>query len=46
MMLLKDSRAGAPGWRIDYALITKEHKDMIKEIQHRNDVFGSDHCPV
>lgn len=46
MMLLKDSRAGAPGWRIDYALITKEHKDMVKEIQHRNDVFGSDHCPV
>lgn len=34
------------GWRIDYFLVSQALKDKILEAEIRNDIFGSDHCPV
>lgn len=34
------------GWRIDYAVCTKELLPTIKSIKHRQDIEGSDHCPI
>lgn len=34
------------GWRIDYFIANEEFNGRLKSAQHRNEVFGSDHCPV
>lgn len=34
------------GWRIDYFAVNSEFKDKLKEVEHRDQVKGSDHCPV
>lgn len=34
------------GWRIDYFIISDRLKDKLKDARTRNDIFGSDHCPV
>lgn len=34
------------GWRIDYFMANQEFSDRLKTSYHRNEVFGSDHCPV
>nr|WP_156789880.1 exodeoxyribonuclease III [Coriobacterium glomerans] len=34
------------GWRIDYFLVSDSVRDRIVEATIRQDVFGSDHCPV
>lgn len=34
------------GWRIDYFVANEEFKDRLKASGHRNEVMGSDHCPV
>lgn len=34
------------GWRLDYFLTNHEFKDRLKISYHRNEIFGSDHCPV
>lgn len=34
------------GWRLDYFMTNHEFKDRLKTSSHRNDVMGSDHCPV
>ncbi len=34
------------GWRIDYFLVSDRIADKIKDVVIRNDIFGSDHCPV
>jgi exodeoxyribonuclease-3 len=34
------------GWRIDYAVISKSLLPKVKKIEHKQDIFGSDHCPV
>ena len=34
------------GWRIDYFLVSEALKDAIGHTDIRNDIFGSDHCPV
>ena len=43
-------RAGARGknvgWRIDYWLASKSLEPKLKAARIRQDVFGSDHCPV
>jgi exodeoxyribonuclease-3 len=43
-------RAGARprniGWRIDYFFVDKEHLNMVSKAGIRQDVMGSDHCPV
>jgi len=43
-------RAGARprniGWRIDYFWVDAEHKDWVADADIRDDIMGSDHCPV
>lgn len=43
-------RAGARvrnvGWRIDYFFVDQEHLAWVKDADIRDDVMGSDHCPV
>lgn len=39
-------RAKNVGWRLDYFLANEEFRDRLKSAAHRNDVHGSDHCPV
>jgi exodeoxyribonuclease III len=43
-------RAGARprnvGWRIDYFFVDKEHRNLVTNAGIRQDVMGSDHCPV
>lgn len=34
------------GWRIDYFLVDEGLKERVKDSIIRNDIFGSDHCPV
>ena len=34
------------GWRIDYFVVSQRLKDNIKDVTIRDDIFGSDHCPV
>lgn len=34
------------GWRIDYFLVSDSISERILEAEIRNDIFGSDHCPV
>lgn len=43
-------RAGARprniGWRIDYFFVDAEHSHWVTDADIRDDVMGSDHCPV
>ena len=41
-----NSRSRNAGWRIDYFLVSDSIKDKVEDSKIRNDVFGSDHCPV
>ena len=34
------------GWRIDYFLVSEDAEDKIVEANIRQDILGSDHCPV
>ena len=34
------------GWRLDYFVTSKSLKETITHTEIRNDIFGSDHCPV
>ena len=34
------------GWRLDYFWVAQSIVDKIKDAQIRDDIFGSDHCPV
>lgn len=34
------------GWRIDYFVVSDRLADSIVEADIRDDIFGSDHCPV
>ena len=40
------SREKNAGWRIDYFLVSKRLMAHIEDVIIRNDIFGSDHCPV
>jgi exodeoxyribonuclease III len=40
------SREKGVGWRIDYFYTSKTLKDKIKNATIRDDIFGSDHCPI
>ena len=40
------ARAKNVGWRIDYVLTSKALVDNVKEAFIRQDITGSDHCPV
>jgi len=34
------------GWRLDYFCVAEEFMSNVKSARIRDDVFGSDHCPV
>ena len=34
------------GWRIDYFLLSERLLPNLKSAVIRQDIFGSDHCPV
>ena len=40
------ARQKGVGWRIDYFLVSDNLKDRIAGAEIRDDIFGSDHCPV
>ncbi|XP_046613052.1 exodeoxyribonuclease [Neodiprion virginianus] len=41
-----NSRSKNIGWRIDYFLVSKTIKDNVCDSVIRDQVFGSDHCPI
>ena len=41
-----NARANNAGWRIDYFVVSDRIKDKIVKVDIRNDIIGSDHCPV
>lgn len=41
-----NARKNNAGWRIDYFLVSNTLRDQIVSAGIRNDIFGSDHCPV
>lgn len=41
-----NARENNAGWRIDYFIISERMKSNIEDCVLRNDVYGSDHCPV
>ncbi len=43
---MKDVRARNIGWRIDYALISKDISNKLVDSYIYNDIYGSDHCPI
>lgn len=40
------ARAGNRGWRIDYALVSEDMVDAVRDVRILDHVHGSDHCPV
>jgi exodeoxyribonuclease-3 len=40
------SRDKNVGWRIDYFYTTKNIADKIRKAEIRDDIYGSDHCPI
>lgn len=34
------------GWRLDYCIVSSEHKDWIQKADCLVDYWGSDHCPI
>jgi exodeoxyribonuclease-3 len=43
---ISNARARNVGWRIDYFLVSKNLVPRIQDVVIRDDVPGSDHCPV
>lgn len=43
---ITNARARNVGWRLDYFLISKKLISHVKDVIIRDDVMGSDHCPV
>ncbi len=41
-----NARERNAGWRIDYFVVSNRLADRIVATEIRNDIFGSDHCPV
>ncbi|TXF38550.1 exodeoxyribonuclease III [Collinsella sp. BA40] len=41
-----NARKNNAGWRIDYFLVSDAIASNIRDARIRNDIFGSDHCPV
>ena len=43
---LYNARIKNEGWRLDYVIVSERMKDKIQECAIRNDIQGSDHCPI
>jgi exodeoxyribonuclease III len=43
---ISNARQRNVGWRIDYFLVSKNLVPRIKDVIIRDEVLGSDHCPV
>lgn len=43
---MKNAREKNIGWRLDYFLLSKRWSKKICDCIIRNDVYGSDHCPL
>lgn len=41
-----NARANNTGWRIDYFVVSNRIMDRVNRVELRNDIYGSDHCPV
>lgn len=41
-----NARAKNIGWRLDYVLVSKALFTRVNDAYIRNDIYGSDHCPV
>lgn len=41
-----NARKNNAGWRIDYFLVSDSVAGNVRDCGIRNDIFGSDHCPV
>ncbi|MFW6319331.1 MAG: exodeoxyribonuclease III, partial [Bacillota bacterium] len=41
-----NARTNNAGWRIDYFVISNRLMSYVEDSEIRNDIFGSDHCPV
>ena len=41
-----NARKNNAGWRIDYFLVSDAIASNVRDARIRNDIFGSDHCPV
>ena len=41
-----NARKNNAGWRIDYFLVSDSVRERVRAAGIRNDIFGSDHCPV
>jgi len=41
-----NARANNAGWRIDYFLVSSRIADKVEDQIVKNDILGSDHCPV
>ncbi len=41
-----NARKNNAGWRIDYFLVSDSVREQVRAAGIRNDIFGSDHCPV
>ena len=40
------ARENNTGWRIDYFIVSERLMERVEKVEIRNDVYGSDHCPV
>ena len=40
------ARENNTGWRIDYFIVSERLIERVEKVEIRNDVYGSDHCPV
>ena len=40
------AREKGAGWRIDYILVSKELISSVTQIEIKDQIKGSDHCPV
>ena len=43
---ISNARARGVGWRIDYFLISESLVSRVKDVVIRDEIMGSDHCPV
>jgi len=42
----RNARSKNIGWRLDYFIVSERIKNKVCDVVNRDQVFGSDHCPV